>query len=114
LDIGVAVDTQTTRRMTMKIQRQDIFVAVLKNGEVYVAQGSPSISQIPDEQIADSSGHIWHSQLRHRVAYRTADGTYHVGTPTESEANNAVHKISTYIHRARMTGKPLYIGSIAQ
>lgn len=97
----------------MKINRNDIVVGILANGDLYVAQGNPAIEELMNMNPVDTTERIYYSQLYYRVGYRTADGNYHVGTNTDAKNNSAIKTVNAFNRYAHMTSAPARIGSVA-
>ena len=71
----------------MKINRNDIMIAVTLDGEMYIAQGGPACDDLRGRNdLSDCEGGLFYSQLAHRCAWFEV-GSYCVGTPTEANGH---------------------------
>lgn len=95
----------------MSFNRSDITVAVTTDGEMYIAQGNPSLAKLPDE-IEYELG-LYHSQLHHRCA-ALSPGGWMIMTPSEAIADGLKWtRFPSQIY-SRATGSPYYCGQAGQ
>jgi hypothetical protein len=95
------------------MNRNDITVAVTKNGEMYIAQGNPAYDKLVNDHWLESADFcLYYSQLRYRVAWHS-NGLYHVGTRTEANAAGA-SKVFPFWTSGKLnaTGTPRYVGKV--
>lgn len=91
------------------ITRRDIIIAADTDGNVWIAQGAPAIARLFDElDVADHSGELYHSQLRHRCAYRDDDRLPTIGYPSNAPAN----ALAMPSRMPKATGAPVMIGRV--
>ena len=90
----------------MSMRRNDITIAIDREGNVWAAQGGPAIDRLDDHDIATVEDGLYYSQLPHRAAWRY-DGDMIIGLPSEAPAGALV------IGRQRgMTRAPKFVGRV--
>lgn len=90
------------------MNRKDLYIAIVGN-LVFVAQGNPAYEQIDDDAIIE--GPLYYSQLRHRIAYRDADGSVGIVRPSLLP-KTAVATVDCFPGRVKCTGTPSLVGTL--
>ena len=84
------------------INRADITIAVTPDGQTWIAQGNPARATLPADCITEAG--LYYSQIRHRCAYQTWDGAWHLGTWQEA-ARADVRVKRSFDLQQRCTGR---------
>jgi hypothetical protein len=90
----------------MTMHRNDITIAVDTDGNVWAAQGGPSIEYLGEKDLAAVEHGLYYSQLPHRAAWRDGDELV-IGLPSRAPEGALV-----FGGLRDMTGAPLYVGKV--
>lgn len=95
--------------------RNDLFLAVDGDGNVYAGQGWPAYKSVeastPTPHIVDREW-FFYSQRRHRCAWRDGLGV-HVGTPTQAKMADATRVIyADQPGQQKLTGAAIWLGRV--
>jgi len=98
--------------------RNDISIYITDMGDMVIAQGGPAQENMDHRDgrsvcVMDTESALYFSQLRHRDAWITADGEYHIGTPTERMAADDVVDFENFGGYRAEAGSPYFCHRLA-
>jgi hypothetical protein len=94
--------------------RDDVTIAIDRDGRVWVAQGGPAYRGLAKMDLADIETRLYFSQLKHRAAVRAASGELMITTIRDiPKGAVATDRHFEMVVRAQgATGHPLRVGRV--